>query len=437
VLRAIRDAESRVMFSGYDTLRFKLFIWTVSALICAIAGALYTPMVGIINPDEMKPANSIEMVVWVAVGGRGTLVGPILGSGVVNGTKTLTTTGALADYWLFILGGLAIFVTLFFRGGLVDRESHEKLATGLSRFLGSQVKQLHVPILLPILMCLFVPSMTIVILALINTLGISTGVTIAALANSWLQIGLLSLPVYLVVKIGISMIIRRDPESPGVAKQLIESVRQQFKAKQMILPVSFVALLSYTLVVASNYAKPIGALVLMGVLLVPLALYTYQRDLLERSFKSLKVALIVYLVLLLLLGLFPNLLMKHGVYLGVLAVFVAVVLPFVPYVKSLFSRFSVGKVIIVVALVPILYMMFFSAEYFFGNPGETKGFFDLVVYHPKSIFLRMSDTMFGLSGKSLNAVTNTARLYFFIVAAIALAYFVKPYLLNKPLAVKG
>jgi len=84
VLAAIRDAEARVMFCGYDTLWYKLFVWVLSAILCGIAGALYVPQVGIINPSEMSPANSIEIAIWAAVGGRGTLVGPIIGAGLVN-----------------------------------------------------------------------------------------------------------------------------------------------------------------------------------------------------------------------------------------------------------------------------------------------------------------------------------------------------------------
>src|SRR5204863_1181463 len=103
VLTAIRDAETRVMFSGYNPLYFKLFVWTLSAVICGIAGALYVPQVGIINPGEMSPANSIEIAIWVAVGGRGTLIGPIVGAGLVNGAKSFFKQ-AVAEYWLVALG---------------------------------------------------------------------------------------------------------------------------------------------------------------------------------------------------------------------------------------------------------------------------------------------------------------------------------------------
>jgi urea transport system permease protein len=118
VCMAIRDAENRVMFSGYDPLGYKLFIWTFSAFLCGIAGALYVPQVGIINPGEMSPANSIELAVWVAVGGRATLIGPIVGAFVVNGAKTIFT-GLAPEYWLFILGGLFVVVTLYLPKGIV------------------------------------------------------------------------------------------------------------------------------------------------------------------------------------------------------------------------------------------------------------------------------------------------------------------------------
>jgi urea transport system permease protein len=118
VLAAIRDAEARVMFCGYDTLWYKLFVWTTSAMICGIAGALYVPQVGIINPSEMSPANSIEIAIWTAVGGRGTLVGPIVGAGLVNGAKSVFTS-AFPEYWLYVLGLLFILVTLFLPQGIV------------------------------------------------------------------------------------------------------------------------------------------------------------------------------------------------------------------------------------------------------------------------------------------------------------------------------
>ncbi|MEE4362248.1 MAG: urea ABC transporter permease subunit UrtC [Pseudomonadales bacterium] len=117
VLVGVRDAEARLRFLGYRTERVKLFVWTFSAVLAGIAGALYVPQVGIINPGEFAPGKSIEAVVWVAVGGRGHLVGAPLGALVVNGAKTIFT-GALADYWLFVLGGLFVVVTLLLPQGL-------------------------------------------------------------------------------------------------------------------------------------------------------------------------------------------------------------------------------------------------------------------------------------------------------------------------------
>jgi urea transport system permease protein len=119
VLVAIRDAESRTRFIGYRVEHFKLVVFTISAAMAGLAGALYVPQVGIINPSEFSPANSIEAVIWVAVGGRGSLVGAAIGAVAVNYFKTIFTTGALAPYWLFALGGMFVFVTLFMPKGIL------------------------------------------------------------------------------------------------------------------------------------------------------------------------------------------------------------------------------------------------------------------------------------------------------------------------------
>ncbi len=118
VLQAIRDAENRVMFCGYNPLAYKLAIWTLSAVMCGIAGALYVPQVGIINPSEMSPAAGIEMAIWAAVGGRATLIGPIIGAFFVNGAKSWFTV-AFPEFWLYFLGLLFILVTLFLPQGIV------------------------------------------------------------------------------------------------------------------------------------------------------------------------------------------------------------------------------------------------------------------------------------------------------------------------------
>ena len=125
VLKAIRESEARLLFIGYRSIHFKLFAWVVAAIISAIAGALYVPQVGIINPSEMSPAQSIEIAIWAAIGGRGSLIGPILGAFAVNGAKSWFTV-AFPQLWLFVLGFVFVAVTLFLpKGmiGLIRRES--------------------------------------------------------------------------------------------------------------------------------------------------------------------------------------------------------------------------------------------------------------------------------------------------------------------------
>ena len=138
VLVAVRDAEARTRFLGYRAESYKLFVFTLSACMAGVAGALYVPQVGIINPSEFSPANSIEAVIWVAVGGRGTLTGAVIGALVVNYAKTTFTSGVLAPYWLFMLGGLFILVTLLLPRGIVgtwqnwraQRRAHQEAAGG-------------------------------------------------------------------------------------------------------------------------------------------------------------------------------------------------------------------------------------------------------------------------------------------------------------------
>jgi len=134
VLRAVRDDEAKARFSGYDTLSYKWFAWTLSTVLCGIAGALYVPQVGIINPSEMEPANSIEAVIWVAIGGRGTLVGAVIGAFVVNGAKSFFTAAA-PDLWLFFLGALFVVVTLALPDGLIGLRRVGWRRFGLDRLL--------------------------------------------------------------------------------------------------------------------------------------------------------------------------------------------------------------------------------------------------------------------------------------------------------------
>ncbi len=140
VLQAIRDAESRVMFSGYSPLPYKLTIWVISAMMCGVAGALYVPQVGIINPGEMSPAASIEIAVWAAVGGRGTLIGPIAGAFLVNGAKSWLTVVA-PEFWLYFLGALFIAVTLFLPQGIAGLARKLRRSEGEARPLaGAQAE---------------------------------------------------------------------------------------------------------------------------------------------------------------------------------------------------------------------------------------------------------------------------------------------------------
>ena len=136
VLVAIRDAESRARFLGYRVEYYKLFVFVVSSMLAGVAGALYVPQVGIINPGEFAPINSIEIIIWVAVGGRGTIYGAVIGAVLVNYAKTYFT-GAFAELWLFMLGGLFVLSTLWLPKGVVglwaqikEKRAHKKSAGG-------------------------------------------------------------------------------------------------------------------------------------------------------------------------------------------------------------------------------------------------------------------------------------------------------------------
>jgi urea transport system permease protein len=118
IQRAVRDSETRVLFSGYSAANYKLFVFVLCAILAGLAGALYVPQVGIINPAEMQTDKSLEIIVWVAVGGRGTLLGPIIGAVTINALKSWATR-AYPDLWLILLGGLFILVVLFMPRGII------------------------------------------------------------------------------------------------------------------------------------------------------------------------------------------------------------------------------------------------------------------------------------------------------------------------------
>lgn len=137
VLTAMRDVEAKVRFCGYDPVAYKLFAWTLSAMICGFAGALYVPQVGIVNPSEMQPSSSVEIAIWVAVGGRGTLAGAILGALLVNGGKSWLTV-AFPTMWLFALGILFVVVTLLLPGGVLSifTRAHDAYRAAVRRSYG-------------------------------------------------------------------------------------------------------------------------------------------------------------------------------------------------------------------------------------------------------------------------------------------------------------
>jgi urea transport system permease protein len=149
VLEAIRDGENRVRFSGYSPVGFKLFVFVVAAAIAGVAGALYVPQVGIINPSRLDPAESIEVAIWVAVGGRGTLVGAILGALVVNGLKSWLTT-SYPGSWLYVLGALFVIVVMLLPDGLVSLPGRLRgLWARIARLRAPIAPPAPVPILLP------------------------------------------------------------------------------------------------------------------------------------------------------------------------------------------------------------------------------------------------------------------------------------------------
>jgi urea transport system permease protein len=146
VMRAVRDAEMRTRFLGYPVESFKLWVFVFSAVLAGIAGALYVPQIGIINPSEFAPINSIEVVIWVAVGGRGTLFGAVAGAALVNYAKTYFTS-SLPEAWYYALGTMFVLVTLFLPNGIIglfsQRRSKPKKTAASSNQLGAAASSNH------------------------------------------------------------------------------------------------------------------------------------------------------------------------------------------------------------------------------------------------------------------------------------------------------
>ena len=402
VLRAIRDAESRVAFSGYNTMRFKMFVWTVSAVLAAVGGILFVPQVGIINPSELHPAKSIEAVVWVAVGGRGTLIGAILGTGVVNGTKTLFTTGNLADYWLFILGGLAVTVTLLFPGGLIDRSSHLKAAQGLGRLLGLRTvdsTRYVVPGLVPVLVLLFYFGLISLVLDLLTGhLGWNRFKQLSVFA-------LLFLPAYVLINALLQSVRAGQPGLPARLAASVRLVTGLLDSPGGVVTLSLGTLVVLALMIAAQADKPAGMLVLLGVFIVPL--WFFAAGPLGRRWRL--PAGGGYILLVLSFALFPAWFMRVSVYLG-LGLFLSLsLLPFVPLLRRALAAPRVGTLLPVLLLVLLYPFLFFFAREFFP------------LQEPLSFFLKFAKVFFNVSA----SIVSDARVgisLFFVLCALVMLY---------------
>ncbi len=402
VLRAIRDAEPRVAFSGYNTARFKMFVWTVSAVLAAIGGILFVPQVGIINPSELHPAKSIEAVVWVAVGGRGTLVGAILGTGVVNGTKTLFTTGNLADYWLFILGGLAVLVTLVFPGGLIDRASHLKAAQSIGRMLGLRSTRDEdryiLSALVPVLVLLFYFGL---ISLSLDLLGGDFGWTRFKQVN---LLAVLLLPVYLLVN-ALVQSYRRGRSA--LADGWLASVRllteiPASSAGVRLLMLGTVSILAA--MIAWQADKPVGMLVLLGVFILPLWLSSYHDP--ARCGRRGSLLVYCYIALVLSFALFPAWFMLAAVYIGLGVMLALSLLPFMPLLRRALDSPRVSTLLPVVALVLLYPFLFFVARQFFP------------LQQPMSFFLKFAEVFFSVSTRIVDEAGVSINLFFVFCALI-------------------
>lgn len=397
VLRAIRDEEARVAFSGYDTFKFKLFVWIVSAMLCALAGILYIPQVGIINPTEMNPAKSIEAVVWVAVGGRGTLIGAILGAGVVNGTKTLFTTGALADYWLFILGGLAVIVPLFFPGGLVDKKSHVKIAQYIGRMLGARNISYSFSNLIPVLVLVFY-------FGLLGLLISFFADNLHGGAYRQLSIyALMALPLYIGLN-AFYQIFRH--KKFNFLKSIIEQIWQvlwYFVTRQAAVSLMFGLLLVLAFQLAIESEKSFSVFVLLLLFLSPVLLVSFKLFNSSRVVRT--VFMSVYVLLALLFAFKPVWLPFIATYLGIMLLLALMLMPFMPFLRKVIFRPTILN-LLVLALVLLLYafLFLFAGQYFPVNS-------------PLSIFMQITHSFFGFNETVLLNSGLKPNLYFALCAS--------------------
>jgi len=412
VLTAIRDEEARVSFSGYNTMNFKLFVWTVSAVLCAIGGILFVPQVGIINPSEMHPSKSIEAVVWVALGGRGTLVGAILGAGVVNGTKTLLTTGSLAEYWLFILGGMAVLVTLFFPGGLTDKKSHIKVAQGLGRLIGANTNKYAFSNLVPVLIFSFYFASI--------ALGINL-LTASFVWNSYSQfavLALLALPVYILLN-GFYQALTADKRNVFVnMRKLVGDISLVF-VKPTAGRFYFGVLIVLGMLTAFDSEKTSSVLALFALFMAPLFLMRKQTKNRVGSIPIAlnKILLLSYLVLAIAFVFSPILFLLSAVHIGLIVLLVVAALPFVSVLKNLRKKIKPSTITPVVFLLIVYFFLFFFAANFFQFD-SSRGFF-LQVNSPDSFFLQIIHAFFDFSDKAFSLAGIKPNLFFALCAAYA------------------
>lgn len=401
VLRAIRDEEARVAFSGYDTFKYKLFVWTFSAFLCAIAGILFIPQVGIINPTEMNPAKSIEAVIWVAVGGRGTLVGAMIGAGVVNGTKTLFTTGALADYWLFILGGLAVLVPLLFPGGLVDKKSHIAIARGLASMLGIRKINYTFSNLIPVLVLLLYFGL----IGLLLTLFIDYENSALYQQISWYAV--LALPIYILINALLDIFRQRKFNIIKSSVELTWRILWYFATRQALMVLFYILLLMLAFNLALESSKPFSLLVLLILFVMPIFILLWQA--LKLSTNKRRALVVVYTFACIVFALQPIWLPLIATYIGLFLVLVIMLVPCLPLFHSL--RYKVGVMntfALIVIIVLYSFLFLFALGYF---PIES----------PISIFMQLIHAFFGFAPQEMLASGFKANMYF-ILCAVFMVY---------------